>query len=413
MTTACALTRRILRTLVWAPIAAAATVFVSPPVAAQAVTGVVQEVQTGQRIPRAEVLLRTLDLRVVARGQTDEHGLFILPAPRAGTYSLVARRLGYRAATAELVLQTDRLVEVRVSLSPVAAVLDPVMVIGETAATPGQREFLSRRHLPWNYSFDRGEIAQMRVGTIGEVLQLGAPLASMRCMRVYFDGLPSKSVSDPHFGVAYGYGDIPLDWVYGIEVYLQYTDIPLKYRDPVRDPAGRCGAILVWSIFSTEPQPAFYGVALGASAGLERTMLELAWRPSWSGRYVSAIRARVGEYDPLLLFGADEAGNVGYSGAKRLFGSVYLGKQGPAPFLPWRETVYARLAIGASVYGGESDTGVGLNFGAGPEAAVGAYLTNWTVRPWVELRTGVEYITQAGFTWIRPALMLGIEFGGR
>ncbi len=39
--------------------------------------------------------------------------------------------------------------------------------------------------------------------------------------------------------------DYPFDWVYAIEVYRSYLDLPLKYRDPEGD--RRCGGILIWS----------------------------------------------------------------------------------------------------------------------------------------------------------------------
>ena len=91
--------------------------------------------------------------------------------------------------------------EHRVSAAnPPAVPLRPVLVIGETATTRGQREFLSRRHLPWNYCkgiMVRGFYA---VGEISDVLQIGAPLARMRCMRAYFDGRSVTTSSGQDIG---------------------------------------------------------------------------------------------------------------------------------------------------------------------------------------------------------------------
>ena len=77
------------------------------------------------------------------------------------------------------------------------------------------------------------EIEQLHAGTVEWVLKLGDPQAASMCMTVYLDGLPSKTFEYK----------MPLDWVYGIEVYTSYYDILLKYRGTSR----RCGAVLLWS----------------------------------------------------------------------------------------------------------------------------------------------------------------------
>ncbi|MFQ5705225.1 MAG: hypothetical protein ACE5HT_14545 [Gemmatimonadales bacterium] len=130
----------------------------------------------------------------------------------------------------------DQTIDIRVNLAPQVTLLDPVTIFGQTAETPGQREFLSRRNLKWGYSFSRTEIEQLRAGTVTDVLRLETPLVISRCMDVYLDGSQSKIFGD----------SIPLDWVYGIEVYPGHYDIPLEYRNP--DPKRhKCGAVLLWS----------------------------------------------------------------------------------------------------------------------------------------------------------------------
>ena len=388
--------------------------------AAQSVTGMVERAEFEERIIDAEIQLLTLTGVVVAAGQSDQNGLFTVSAPGPGTYMIVVRKVGFRPASGNLLLQTDRMVEVRVSLTPLAAVLDPVLVVGETAATRGQREFLSRRHLPWNYSVDRNEIDQMRAGTIGEIVLQRAPLATMRCMSVFFDGNLRRTISNTDLIIS-GYEDIPLDWVYGMEIYLRYEDIPLKYRGGVQSPSRECGAIFIWSIFQTDAVPTTYTLAYGLSGAVERMVFEFTWRAPRFDRYVSTIRLRVGEYDPSVLFGAQEAMDLGFSGKRILYGSAYVGWQGPAPFLPWKEVVFARVGAGGTVYGGESigqkgdigfATGASTTFGVGPEVALGARVAHWKVRPWAEVRAGGEYIGEIGFTWLRPMLLVGVEYGG-
>ena len=399
----------------------AATVSGAGPLLAQGATGVVSDPTDEVRVSAASVQLRTLDGRVVAETLTDQYGLFTIIAPQSGTYTLLVRRVGFQPVEGALILQSGRLVEVKVELTPLAVPLRPVLVIGETATTPGQREFLSRRHLPWNYSFDYADIEQMHAGEISDVLRVGAPLAMMRCMRVYFDGRPTTTASGQDIGLT-NYDDIPLNWVYGIEVYLQFSDIPIRYRDLIRDPGGRCGAILIWSVFSDEPTPTFYTVALGANPGPERLAFEVSWRRAQPRKYVTAFRVRLGEFAPAELFGTDKAVELGYSGTKRLlYGTFVVGMQGPAPLQPWGDVLYGRIALSGSIYGGEAKVldgvavtslGSPLRIGVGPEIAIGARVTTWKMRPWVELRTGVEYVNGAGVIWTRPVLMVGLEFGG-
>ena len=316
-----------------------------------------------------------------------------------------------------VVLQSGRLTEVRVELTPVAVALEPVVVVGETATTPQQREFLSRRHLPWNHSYDYADIEALRVGTLDDLLLVELPLTRMRCLRVYFDGRPTTTVSGQEISFR-GIEDIPLEWVYGIEVYMQFTDIPLRYRDLMRDPTGRCGAILIWSVFSNAPRPTFYTVAVGASPGPERMVFEVSWRRAQPTRYVTAIRVRFGEYDPAELFGTGKAVELGYSTTTRiLYGTAAIGLQGPMPFQRWGDIVYARIGATGTVYGGESGStnnqgGATMHFGVGPEIAIGARMHGWKVRPWGEVRTGAEYVNGVGFYWMRPILMIGIELGG-
>lgn len=399
----------------------ATTVSGAGPLVAQGATGVVSDPTNEVRVSAASVQLRTLDGRVVAETLTDQYGLFTIAAPLSGTYTLLVRRVGFQPVEGALILQSGRLVEVKVELTPLAVPLRPVLVIGETATTPGQREFLSRRHLPWNHSFDYADIEQMRVGEIGDVIRVGAPLAMMRCMRVYFDGRLERTISGQEIN-ATGYDDIPLNWVYGIEVYLQFSDIPIRYRDLTRDIQGRCGAILIWSVFSNEPRPTFYTVAVGANPGPERLAFEVSWRHAQLGKYVTAFRVRLGEFAPAELFGTAKAVELGYSGTKRiLYGTLVVGMQGPAPLQPWGDVLYTRIALSGSIYGGEAKVvdgvpitslGSPLRIGGGPEIAIGAKVTTWKMRPWVEFRTGVEYVNGAGVIWTRPVLMIGLEFGG-
>ena len=208
---------------------------VTVPISAQTIRGVVVVAESDSLLEGATVQLVGPDGTPVAMFLTEKDGTFALKAPDAGRYLLRVRRIGYRPQYAAIEFGGEQTIDIRVNLAPQVTLLEAVTILGETAETPGQREFLSRRQLKWGYSFNRTEIEQLQAGTVGWVIKLGAPLVISRCMTVYLDGSPSKTFGDK----------IPLDWVYGIEVYPSYFDIPLKYRDSSL--GKRCGAVLLWS----------------------------------------------------------------------------------------------------------------------------------------------------------------------
>jgi hypothetical protein len=394
-------------------------------VLAQGVTGIVAELNTAKRLVGAELLLFDTDSVLQGAVYSGENGEFFVEASQSGTYTLEVRHLGYKGRSATLVLQTGKVIEVRVNLAPEATELEGITVYGQTAETPEQREFLSRRYLPWNYTFDMEEIERLHAMDVIDIVDRGVPggIDGIRCYYVYLDGRPSTTGT----GVDLEYKEIPIGWVYGLEVYRTYLDIPIKYRDPTLDTQMRCGALLIWSTVAPGAGlPAIWAFGLGASVGLERGALDLSWRRSIPDRWVTTLHARTGEYDPYDLLGRAEAAEHGYDAELRpAYASAYIGRQGPALLLPWKRHVFMRAAAGMSVYGGqggetsvEADTVVTLRedvspyFGLGAEFAIGVRVPSGKVRPWLELRTGTEYLTLSGFRWLVPLATIGIEFGG-
>ncbi len=212
-----------------------------PPVAgpaslgAQEIRGKVAVVDIAEPIPRAMVLLSDTAGTVVAAELADSLGEFRLSAGRPGRYVLRAYRAGFKPAAAVLEIATTGVVSVRINLRATeAVVLEGITIYGERAETAGQREFLSRQDLPWGRRFDREALDEMRVGTTADVLKFGAMTPLATCMDLYLDG---RSVSDTTLIRRF-----PLDWVYGIEVYREYTDVPIRYRNP-----RSCGAVLIWT----------------------------------------------------------------------------------------------------------------------------------------------------------------------
>lgn len=87
---------------------------------AQIIRGVLLDDKTERPIELASVLLRDSAFVVIARSVTDSAGNFLLRAPAPGTYTLLARRIGYRTdvsppitLSASQLLEMDFLIAVR------------------------------------------------------------------------------------------------------------------------------------------------------------------------------------------------------------------------------------------------------------------------------------------------------------
>lgn len=203
--------------------------------AAQAITGVVTTGDPPVPAEGAEVLLVSLEGKEYPPTRTDAAGRFLVNLSDTGRFALWIRMIGYRPRFTVLTLVAGDTARVQASLQPHVVEIEAVTVYGIPAVTPGQREFWSRRDKPWNISVDYREIEQLRAGTLSHLLTL-LPLGRTRCAppMIYVDGRKRSTLY------------LPLDWVYGVEVYRQYSDIPVKYRDGL-DPRSKCGAVLIWT----------------------------------------------------------------------------------------------------------------------------------------------------------------------
>ncbi len=222
------------------PVAAAVlTCLLLPSTAtAQTIHGVVYLAESDTLIEGATAQLIGPDGIAQRLVVTGRDGAFRIQALGVGRYTLRVRRIGYSPQYVAFTLGGQQAIELRVNLARQVTLLEGVTIFGETAETPEQREFLSRRNLKWGYSFNKKEIEQLHQGTARDVVVMQVPLmrARLRCSLIYLDGRPLRI----------DLGEFPLDWAYGIEVYKSYIDIPIKYRDIARR-RRPCGAVLLWS----------------------------------------------------------------------------------------------------------------------------------------------------------------------
>jgi hypothetical protein len=239
--------------LVAALLAAAAT-----PSAAQAVHGRVLERGTDRPVSSAIVELRAgPDLRAQAR--TFDDGTFVLAVPGAGTYHVVAARLGYESLVSGDI-RIERLDSVALVFRMTA---EPVTLDALRASTSARRpparlvgfyERSSRRRQ--GHFLTRVEIEQARASRATDLLRR-IPGLAFRATRkggfairgrggcepqVYLDGMDVSM-----FGTATTVDDLvqPED-LEGIEVYGS-SSIPVEY---VRNrPGDECGAVMLWTRF--------------------------------------------------------------------------------------------------------------------------------------------------------------------
>lgn len=225
---------------------------------AQGIAGVVAIGGSDSVLADARVILLASEREgVVDSTRSGRDGAFLVSAPSAGRYVLAVSLIGYRPQFASVTLEVGKTVNLRIQLSRLAYALDTVLVTGLAAETEGQREFLSRRHLKWSYSYDWTQFKDMHVHTVPDLV--GRGLIGGRfpggCYYVYLDGLLSGNSrartttlgqSSIETNTRFGFGEnIPLDWVYGVEMYRTYYDIPIRYRSTTAD--RRCGALLIWT----------------------------------------------------------------------------------------------------------------------------------------------------------------------
>ncbi|HEX8907108.1 MAG TPA: carboxypeptidase regulatory-like domain-containing protein [Longimicrobiaceae bacterium] len=159
--------------------------------------------------------------RRVAVYSRDDGG-FVLPAMPVGTYDVEIQRLGYRAVRANMTLEKDDSVVVRLTPEPLA--LDELVVFGQSLLTRTERAPVSAR------SFDAKMFATYSGGNTLQFLADNAGLHTMPCnpsdmanscatvrglpeaVGVWIDGVPSTMGLE-------GLRTIPAQEIFHINVY--------------------------------------------------------------------------------------------------------------------------------------------------------------------------------------------------
>ncbi|MDQ3809975.1 MAG: TonB family protein [Chloroflexota bacterium] len=233
----------------------AAILFSSHPLRAQAsaadgaIAGVVRDA-AGAGIAGAQLTVAGTAIRAVS----DERGAFRLAPVPSGPTSVQARRLGFRAADAAVIVEPGRTVAVTLTLASAPQELAPVVVRrGDRRYAGPLAEFSHRRGEGFGHFITRDQISQHEQGRLTDVLRrvpsvrviadefgnTGVRLRGTACAPVVLvDGMPA-SVAD------FDLDAIPPQTLEGIEVYSDVATVPLELRSPTG--FSNCGVIALWS----------------------------------------------------------------------------------------------------------------------------------------------------------------------
>lgn len=396
---------------------------------AQTIRGQLVEDGTGSAIPDAPVILIDEANIVRASAVSDADGRFSLRAPGPGTYSLrVDAPNRTRLTSAALELSADQVTDVQLRLSSeIVRLADVVVTADAEPAVPRRlRAFYERARRGFPGLFvTRDEIAAKNPSVFTDILrsELGVRVVSSggtgstirllggRCApALYLDGFSVGTVDMANeLGLD---GLVSMGQVEGVEVY-RGSQVPIEFARGDT----RCGVVGVWTQRAAQ-LGSTTAVSGGVGAGFDASMLQFVFRPNRRRAWSSVVRLRLGKYDPRNVIGRELALQEQFP-ERRWYVSLYGGRQGAAPILPWREVAYLRIAGGASVYDGRrafrQDSvivpRVAARLGVGGEFTLGFRPATGVVRPWVEFGAGAEYVSRAAFRFVGPSVLAGLEIG--
>lgn len=261
---------------------------------AQTIQGTLLESGSRRPIMLGQIALLDTTMTVVERTLTDHDGRFSITAPAAGSYYVVADRLGYIPVIDGIVeLEGGGWLPVEFFLRPAPLELEPIVATAdreEIVRRLTNERFYDREKMGFGHFVPPSEIERrapvdaeallrgipglrfMEQGMVGQALFMrggGPPMPSLEEVRrrraeepgrlatsidsvaappgycrprLYVDG--ARAVTDrPSSG-----GGLVLDGlldirdIIGVEVYNRASNVPLQYAG-----IGRCGVILIWT----------------------------------------------------------------------------------------------------------------------------------------------------------------------
>ena len=113
----------------------AVTLASTPQVVQGSITGRITHSRSGQPLSSIQVYIAGLEIGTLSRAD----GRYVLPNVRAGTYTLIAERIGYGRVTLEVAVQGGQTLVTDIEMEDEALALDAIVVTG-TAGQARRRE---------------------------------------------------------------------------------------------------------------------------------------------------------------------------------------------------------------------------------------------------------------------------------
>ena len=221
------------------------------------ITGVVRDT-AGKPVPAANVSLHPGDRRT----QSDSAGRFTIDGLGEDSYTVRARKFGYRADSWDVKLSKSGRVEVKLALESSPALLDTVKVsASQPCPTHSIRAFLCRRQRGGGLFFDYNDIDDKEKTYVGELfsdvpdilvdfrINEHGPVYSLRsrrsgCINAVVDGRPAS--------MAYPIPETTGRLV-ALEIYTRPDSVPKELREFLWPKSGgltrtgRCTVIVYWT----------------------------------------------------------------------------------------------------------------------------------------------------------------------
>lgn len=246
---------------VWFLVAALAAAFGAQAAGAQSIRAVARDAATGAPVAEAMVRVETADGVLVGAAFVNENGEAVVRVRAPGRYLVEVRRAGYYDGAVQVEAAGGQVqTEVRLARRPFA--LDTVVVYARRDNERGREGFERRRATGEGVFLDSAYLAQRsrRVAFAGDMLT-GIPgtytrrawgattvrsLRGWKCMVFLLDGRP--------FGLGFEDGGArelhqvlgPTD-VKGVEVFREWDEVPLEFRQYAERGIYRCGVYIYWT----------------------------------------------------------------------------------------------------------------------------------------------------------------------
>jgi hypothetical protein len=244
-------------------------------VEAQIIRGMVVEATGRAPIGGAVVELRADRDGGKTQATSDSLGLFVLRAPRAGSYTLGASRLGYLKYEGDTIrLGSAESVSIEIRLDTRVVPLEPLVVMARSGSAPegfearragGFGRFLTRKDIDARSAPHTTDLFRAMPGVVitaqrrgpGSSLQMRGT-TGLCAPAVWIDGLAVPIYAGTNID------DLLMPTVIeAIEVYNSVSSAPIQYR------SGSCGVVLFWTRRGSGAEGgrvSWWKVALGVGA---------------------------------------------------------------------------------------------------------------------------------------------------